>query len=27
VQKAKFLFDHTLVDVCNGGPCTAAKRD
>ena len=26
-QKAAFLFDDTLIDVCNAGPCTAAKRD
>lgn len=25
-QKAAFLFDDTLIDVCNAGPCTAAKR-
>ena len=26
-QKAAFLFDDTLIDVCNAAPCTAAKRD
>ena len=25
-QKAAFLFDNTLIDVCQGGPCTADKR-
>ncbi|MEI6497872.1 MAG: hypothetical protein WCO88_14515 [Actinomycetota bacterium] len=25
-QKAAFLFDDTLIDVCQGGPCTADKR-
>ncbi len=26
-QKAAFLFDDTLIDVCNASACTAAKRD
>jgi hypothetical protein len=26
-QKAAFLFDDTLIDVCDGGPCTADARD
>jgi hypothetical protein len=26
-QKAAFLFDDTLIDVCNGAPCTADPRD
>ena len=26
-QKAAFLFDDTLIDVCNGGPCTADVSD
>ncbi|CAB4866561.1 unannotated protein [freshwater metagenome] len=26
-QKAAFLFDDTLIDVCSAGPCTAAARD
>ena len=26
-QKAAFLFDDTLIDVCNGQPCTADARD
>jgi hypothetical protein len=25
-QKAAFLFDGELIDVCNAGPCTAAAR-
>lgn len=25
-QKAAFLFDGVLIDVCNGGPCTATAR-
>ena len=24
-QKASFLFDGTIIDVCNAGPCTAAN--
>ena len=27
VQKAAFLFDDTLVDVCAGAPCTADRND
>ena len=26
-QKAAFLFDDTLIDVCNAAPCTADARD
>ena len=26
-QKAAFLFDDTLIDVCDGAPCTADARD
>jgi hypothetical protein len=26
-QKAAFLFDDTLIDVCAGAPCTADARD
>jgi hypothetical protein len=26
-QKASFLFDDTLIDVCNGAACTADHRD
>jgi hypothetical protein len=26
-QKAAFLFEDTLIDVCDGGPCTADVRD
>jgi hypothetical protein len=26
-QKAAFLFDDTLIDVCDGAACTADRRD
>jgi len=26
-QKAAFLFEDTLIDVCQGGPCTADPTD